>query len=174
MYSEDDIHFAFESTQVLHEPDRRIDTFGSTHFEFRLVTELLDDVARVRVREGRISAEKPQILRPEFLADFQFDGFGEQATVFAEWLRQNRGRFAFLQYGFHFRRTDITEMIVHDSMPVVADRILREVRDSGNPSVAVISGVDEAWEISLLRFTLQMIERSQAINHFDFKRRGLL
>jgi hypothetical protein len=65
-------------------------------------------------------------------------------------------------------------MIVHDSMPVVADRILREVRDSGNPSVAVISGVDEAWEISLLRFTLQMIERSQAINHFDFKRRGLL
>lgn len=174
MYSEDDIHFAFESTQVLLEPDRRIDTFGSTQFAFRLVTELLDDVSRVRVREGRISAEKPQILRPEFLAEFQFEGFGEQAGAFGDWLRQNRGKFAFLQYGFHFRRSDITEMIVHDSMAVVADRIVREVRDHGDPSVAVISGVDEAWEISLLRFTLQMIERSQAINHFDFKRRGLL
>jgi hypothetical protein len=88
MYSEDDMHFAFESTQVLHEPDRRIDTFGSTNFEFRLVTELLDAVDRVRVREGRISAEKPQILRPESMADFEFEGFGEQASVFADWLRQ--------------------------------------------------------------------------------------
>ena len=66
-------------------------------------------------------------------------------------------------------------MIVHDSMAVVSDRIITEgtcrkaIRRS--PS---ISGIDEAWEISLLRFTLQMIERSQAINHFDFKRRGLL
>ena len=174
MYSEDDMQFAFESTQVLHEPDRRIDTFGSTNFEFRLVTELLDAVDRVRVREGRISAEKPQILRPESLADFEFEGFGEQASVFADWLRQNRGRFAFLQYGFQFRRSDITEMIVHDSLAVVSDRIITDVRAQGNPSVAVISGIDEAWEISLLRFTLQMIERSQAINHFDFKRRGLL
>ena len=60
MTSEDDMQFAFESTQVLLEPDRRIDTFGSTNFEFRLVTELLDAVDRVRVREGRISAEKPR------------------------------------------------------------------------------------------------------------------
>jgi hypothetical protein len=174
MYSEDDMQFAFESTRVLHEPDRRIDTFGSTNFEFRLVTELLDSVDRVRVREGRISAERPQILRPEALADFQFEGFGEGAAAFAEWLRQNKGRFAFLQYGFQFKRSEITESVVHDSLPVVADRILAEVRSTGNPAMAVISGVDEAWEISLLRFTLQMIERSQAINQFDFKRKGWL
>ncbi len=174
MYSEDDIHFAFESTRVLHEPDRRIDTFGSTQFEFRLVTELLDAVDRVRVREGRISAERPQIIRPEALAEFEFEGFGEGGAAFADWLQRNRRDFAFLQYGFQFRRSDISESIVHDSLPVVADRILTEVRSQGNPAVAVISGIDEAWEISLLRFTLRMIEQSQAINHFDFKRRGLL
>jgi len=141
------MHFAFESTQVLYEPDRRIDTFGSTNFEFRLITELLDSVDRVRVREGRISAEKPQILRPEAFADFEFDGFGEQASVFADWLRHNRGKFSFLQYGFQFRRTEITEMIVHDSM---AGRLLtgssRTSGLKGNPSIAVISGIDEAWE----------------------------
>jgi hypothetical protein len=38
----------------------------------------------------------------------------------------------------------------------------------------VISGVDETWEISLLKFTVEMIEKSQKINLFDFKRRGLL
>ena len=63
--SYDDISYAMESTRVLHEPDRRIDTFGSTNFEFSLVSELMDSVDVVRVREGRIEAERPRILKPE-------------------------------------------------------------------------------------------------------------
>jgi hypothetical protein len=39
---------------------------------------------------------------------------------------------------------------------------------------AVIQGVDDSWEICLLKFTVEMIEKSQNINLFDFKRRGLL
>jgi hypothetical protein len=50
MYSEDDIQYALETTEVIHEPDRRIDTFGSTSFEFTLLTELMDDVTKVRER----------------------------------------------------------------------------------------------------------------------------
>ena len=174
MYSEDDIHYAFETTRVLYEPDRRIDTFGSTDFNFRLVTELMDSVNQVRVRSGRISAEKPTILKPETFADFQFEGFGEQADAFSQWLDSHAGQFAFLKYGFNFRRSDVSENIVHDSMETVSDRIMTEVRDSGDPSTAVIVGIDDAWEICLLRFTLQMIDKSQEINQFDFKRRGLL
>lgn len=174
MYSEDDIHYAFETTRVLHEPDRRIDTFGSTDFQFKLVTELMDSVNQVRVRSGRISAEKPVILRPEAMADFQFEGFGEQAAAFSEWLEAHSQNFAFLRYGFNFRRTDIDESIVHDSLEAVVDRVTNEVRSSGDPLTAVIAGADDAWEICLLRFTLQMIDKSQEINRFDFKRRGLL
>lgn len=174
MYSEDDIFYAFETTRVLYEPDRRIDTFGSTDFKFRLVTELMDSVNQVRVRSGRISAEKPMILKPEAISDFNFEGFGEQASAFAEWLEQNSGKFAFLKYGFNFKRSDVSEDLVHESLEIVADRITTEVRSSGDPSTVVISGIDEAWEICLLRFTLQMIDRSQEINQFDFKRRGLL
>ena len=36
MYSPDDVQYALETTRVLYEPDRRIDTFGSTRFEFEL------------------------------------------------------------------------------------------------------------------------------------------
>ncbi|MCX6866269.1 MAG: hypothetical protein NTV46_08655 [Verrucomicrobia bacterium] len=39
MHSQDDIHYALETTRVLHEPDRRIDTFGETRFEFQLISE---------------------------------------------------------------------------------------------------------------------------------------
>ena len=81
---------------------------------------------------------------------------------------------ALLRYGFSFRKSDVTESLVHDSIAAVSDRVIAEARSSGNPLVAVIQGVDDTWEISLLRFTIEMIQKSQRINLFDFKRRGLL
>jgi len=62
MYSDEDIHYALETTSVLREPDRRIDTFGATSFQFHLVSELMDSVDKVRVREGKIEAARPTIL----------------------------------------------------------------------------------------------------------------
>jgi hypothetical protein len=39
---------------------------------------------------------------------------------------------------------------------------------------AVIHGVDEGWEICLLKFTVEMIQQSAGSNFRDFKRKGLL
>ncbi|RYD36931.1 MAG: hypothetical protein EOP86_04690, partial [Verrucomicrobiaceae bacterium] len=82
MYSEDSIQYALETTEVLHEPDRRIDTFGTTSFQFHLISELMDDVSQVRVRSGQIHAERPTILKPEPYSDLEFEGFGDQAHAF--------------------------------------------------------------------------------------------
>ncbi len=175
MYSEDDIQYALEVTETLHEPDRRIDTFGTTSIEFILVSELMDKINCVRVRTGKIHAERPQILRPEPLADFEFEGFSDdQAAAFGAWLRQFSGRVAFLKYGFAFRKSDVSESIVHDSIEDVRGRLVEEVRQSGNPLAAVIQGVDDTWEICLLKFTVELVQKSHGINVFDFKRRGLL
>jgi hypothetical protein len=174
MPTEFDIQYALENTQVLHEPDRRIDTFGSTQFEFQIVTELMDTVGAVRVREGRIEAEKPLILRPELPGSFDFEGFGPGASAFGDFLRENLHKLAILKYGFKFRQGEITEQIVHESMDHVCGKLLEDIRVSGNPMRAVIQGVDDSWEICLLKFTVEMIEKSQNINLFDFKRRGLL
>jgi hypothetical protein len=169
----DDIAYAMETTIVVHEPDRRIDTFGTTNFEFHLLTEPMDEVGRVRVREGRIEAEQPKILRPEAYAELMFEGFGEQAEVFSEWFRQF-GNLDIVKYGFVFAKRGFTESIVHEPIEAVRDRILDDIRVSGNPSRAVIIGVDDTWEISLLKFTMEMVGSSRDINAFDFKRRGLL
>lgn len=174
MHSEFDIHYALDMTRVLHEPDRRIDTFGNTQFEFQLVTELMDSANRVRVREGRIEAEKPLILRPDNAQGFDFEGFGPEAQRFGDWLRDNLHRLAILKYGFRFRKSDMSEQVVHEPMDAVCGRLLADIRASGNPMRAVIQGVDDTWEICLLKFTVEMIERSHGINLFDFKRRGLL
>ncbi|MDB6135154.1 MAG: hypothetical protein JWM59_3397 [Verrucomicrobiales bacterium] len=174
MYSEDSIQYALETTEVLHEPDRRIDTFGTTSFQFHLISELMDDVSQVRVRSGQIHAERPTILKPEPYSDLEFEGFGDQAHAFANWMKERIGKSALLQYGFSFRKSDVTESMVHDSLAVVTDRVVEDAKRSGNPLAAVILGVDDTWEICLLKFTIEMIQKSHRINLFDFKRRGLI
>ena len=174
MYSEDDIHYALETTEVLYEPDRRIDTFGATSFEFLLLSELMDHIGQVRIRAGRITAERPTIVKPEPSMDLEFEGFGEQAAAFAEWFKSRVQKTSLLQYGFNFRKSDVTESLVHDSMENVRERVVSETRNSGNPLAAVILGVDDTWEICLLKFAIEMIQKSSRINRFDFKRRGLL
>ncbi|MBK8093659.1 MAG: hypothetical protein IPK32_17200 [Verrucomicrobiaceae bacterium] len=174
MPTEFDFQYAMENTRVLHEPDRRIDTFGSTQFQFQLITEPMDSVGVVRVREGKIVAEKPLILRPDMERDFGFEGWSPEAEAFGEFLRQNIDKLAFLKYGFNFRKTDIQEQLVHEGMEEVCGKLKAEARANGNPALAIIHGVDDTWEICLLKFTVEMIEKSAKINIFDFKRRGLI
>ena len=81
---------------------------------------------------------------------------------------------ALLRYGFHLKRTDVSEQLVHEPIEAVCDRLVSETRANGNPMLAIIHGVDDTWEISLMKFTVEMIEKSHNINIFDFKRRGLL
>jgi len=175
MYSDDDIQYALETTEVLMEPDRRIDTFGTTTFEFHLVSQLMDQVDKVRVRTGSVCAEKPTIVRPDPYDEFTHEGFGEQAAAFFEYLQRNFPQSGeMLKYGFHFRKDSVSEEIVSDGFENVRDRVMEDVRQSNNPLSAVIAGVDDAWEFCLLKFTIEMIEKSKGINIFDFKRRGLL
>jgi hypothetical protein len=78
------------------------------------------------------------------------------------------------RYGFKFNRTDVHEQLVHESLTEVTGKLKAEARTTGNPMLAIIETVDDTWEISLLKFTVDMIAKSQGINIFDFKRRGLL
>jgi hypothetical protein len=173
-YSQHDVAYALEMTRVLHVPDRRIDTFGTTEFQFVLISELMDQVGQVRVRSGRIEAGRPVILRPDPEPDLTFEGFGEQAAAFRDWVREHHSGLAFLRYGFTFSKSSVSESVLHEPFETVQARLVEEAVRAGNPMSAVIAGVDDTWEISLLRFSVEMIQKSSGINIFDFKRRGLL
>ncbi len=178
MHSRDDIQYAMETTQVLLEPDRRIDTFGDTRFDFQLLSELMDRTGEIRIRTGEIEAMRPRIMRPESYGGVELEGFDDKAKErfdrLVEKMKAEGRDMAFLNYGFRFKRGLVNEEIVHDSMDVVRERVLEEARQRGNPAQAVIEGVDDAWEVSVFKFSFEMIHRSWAINQFDFKRRGLL
>lgn len=171
---EDDFHYAIENTQVIVAPEQQIATFGSTSFRFYLISELMDRVDQVRVRNGRIHAERPQILTPEHFSRLLLEGFGEKAQHYVDQLRENLRNIAVLRYGFQFRKTDVTEETVRDSVDAVITRTKRRVENADEPLSAIIQGVDDAWEVCLLKFTIDMIERSAGGNLGDFRKRGLI
>src|SRR2546426_210917 len=157
---EDDFQYAIENTQVILAPERQIATFGSTSFNFYLISELMDQVDQVRIRNGKIHAERPQILTPDHFSRLLLEGFGEKAQRYVEQLRDQMRNIAVLRYGFQFRKTDVTEETIRDSVDAVISRTKRRVENSQEPLSAVIQGVDDAWEVCLLKFTIDMIERS--------------
>ena len=165
--------YVIENTQVIHAPERRIETFGSTSFRFYLVTELMDSVNTVRVRDGRLHAEQPQIIAPGHFRRMLLEGFGEKAEQYMDWLQQNSSHLAVLKYGFQFRKTDISETLVHNPLEEVIQRIKDQVDYSEDPLSAIIQGVDEGWEISLLKFAGDLIQESASSHVGEFRKRGL-
>jgi hypothetical protein len=174
MWSEDNFQYAIENTEVILAPAGRIATFGHTSFRFYLISELMDQVNEVRVRDGRIHAERPQIMTPDHYARLLLEGFGEKAARYAEQLRERAQQNAVLRYGFQFRKTDVVEKTVRASLAAVIEQTKSHVEHANEPLSAVIQGVDDAWEVCLLKFTIDLIERSSGENLGDLRRRGLM
>ena len=174
LITKDSFDYAIENTRVIVAPEQQIATFGHTSFKFYLISELMDRVDQVRVRNGKIHAERPQILTPEHYSRLLLEGFGEKAQQYVDQLRERVRDIAVLRYGFQFRKTDVTEETLRDSIDAVISRTKRQVENENELLSAVIQGVDDAWEVCLLKFTIDLIERSSGGNVRDFRKRGLL
>ena len=169
------IDYAIRHTRVIYAPYRRIESFGETRFNFRLVSEPMDSVGHCRVRSGWVEAGRPRILKPPTMREIETDGFSAEAARLFDWMREHGTPLrALVQYGFQFSRSDVQEEYLHEDIREVKERVLRETENSGDLLRAVIEGVDDAWEVSLLVFMIEMIQQSHEINIFDFKRHGLL
>jgi hypothetical protein len=163
-----------ENTRVVVPPRGVIETFGTTSFQFLLVSELMDEVNAVRVRGGRIEAERPRIVSPHNYRKLLLDGFGEGARGFADWIEEHGDEFKVLKYGFQMRKTDVQQSVVHDPIEDVIGRLQAEMENSDDPKSVLIAGVDEGWEVCLLKFTMDLIQRSAGENLGEWKRRGLI
>lgn len=170
----EDIEYAIENSHILREPDRRIDTFGVTRFKFTTVSQLMDEVQVVRIRHGEVEAQKPAIIKPSGFNEIELEGFEGKSQEFLDMLRAKGIEPAIFQYGFQFKRTEASEELVHDHLENVKDKVLEEAKRDDDPMLAIIECVDDTWEVGLLKFAVDMIQKSSEINAFDFKRKGLL
>ena len=173
---EERIAHAIAKTEILRFPKQTLATFGITNIYYYLVTEpsyseLVGEVKETVVREGRVIAERPRVVTPFYLLNLE--GFSESAGRYLETIRQEYGPHApGLFYTYKNERGELT--IVSDDLAAVVDRLNTKIDKEGDPLSAIIKGVDQLWDVSLLKFVYDFTEGSVRSNVWDLGVRGLL
>ena len=159
-----DFWYAVHHTNVVRGPSRALETFGETRILYHHIAELPDDPGKVRVREGRLEARKPAIITPEAYVADTMDGFGEQAKAYLEFLKQHESSLRILQYGYRLSQEAFSEQVVTDTMEAVTARVVAGVLERDEAFSAVIQGVDEPWDVSLIHFFWMHVNASAPVN----------
>ncbi len=174
MASKEEIQYASEMTETVLRPAKGLETFGATVVDYHLVTELLDTVGQIRIRQGRFHVERPQLITPSHYASQLVENFGEEAREYADRFAQSHDGLRILQYGLRFRKEERNQSVVSGELRAVAEEVAEDVRGSDQAFAGVIVGVDDLWEVSLLRFGIELIGASVPKNIRDLAERGLL
>jgi hypothetical protein len=164
-----DFWYAVHNTKIVRGPSRALETFGATRINYRHLAELPDDPRKIRIREGRLEAHKPAIITPEEYAESQMDGFGEEARKYLDFLKANRDNIRILQYGFQLRQEAFSEQVVTDTLDAVTARVVADVEATNDDFAAVIQGVDEPWDVSLVHFFWLHVNASAPVNVREFE-----
>ena len=176
METEDErLEYAVRHTQVLRPPRQNLETFGITKVRYHLLTspaytDLVAGEGETVVREGQVIAERPRVVTPYYLLNLQ--GFSHHARRYLEKMAQEEHSSPALLYRY---RNEVEGLsIVSEPLDQLAQKLTEKLEREGTALACVIKGVDELWDVSLLRFIHEFTLRSLQSNVMDLGRRGLL
>ena len=168
-----DFWYAVNNTEIVVMPSCQLETFGTTILHYHLVSELMDSVNQVRLREGRMQAGKPQIITPAAYAQNLLEGFGEQAERYLDWIKEHEKEIRILQYGYKLKQESFSEHVVNDNVEAVLERVKEDVKSKSDPATAVIRGVDSPWDVCLVKLFREIIQQSAVANIRDLASRNM-
>lgn len=174
MASREEFEYAVELTETVLEPRQTLETFGATMINYHVVSELLDEVGKVRIRKGKVNVERPQVITPRFYANELVDNFGEEAKEYAEQFAKSSEGTRIIRYGLKFRKQEHDQSVVPGNISEVANQMADDLKRRGEDFAGVVIGVDDLWEISLLRFIIEVVGSSAPRNVKELSDRGLL
>ncbi|MCX6013202.1 MAG: hypothetical protein NTV30_07315 [Chloroflexi bacterium] len=180
------IAHAIENTVVIRPPKQLLATFGTTNIYYYLLTnpvyaDVINESKKLDetvIREGRVITERPKVITPSYL--FNLEGFSEYARRYLEAIAEEHGTHApGIFYRYKNEPKDLT--ITSSSLEAVATRISGEIDGKGDQLSTIIKGVDEMWDVSLLKFIYEVTQNSLEHNVmemgnqrlFDMDRRGI-
>lgn len=170
------IEYVVANTEVIRPPRQRLATFGETQLSYYIVaepvfTELTGSPGETVVREGKVVAERPKIVTPHYLLNL-FQGF-KHGREYADYVLRKYGPN---EPGLLYRyRNEPSSMnIVSGLVPEVVGRLNDLLDKEGNALSTIIKGVDEMWDISLMKFIHELTRYSLSNNVAELNRSGLL
>ncbi len=156
-----DFWYAVNNTQLITVPTANLETFGSTIVNYYLICEQMDSVEKICIREGRLKAFKPTIITPDVLGgQVDLANFGKEARKYAEWLKAHANSLYALQYGFTLHKQESKKYVVTDHINNVVDRVKKELALKEDPLSSIIVGVDDPWEVCLIKLMVELVQHS--------------
>ena len=176
MEDEQKIRYAIEHTEVVRHPQQTLATFGITNIYYYLLTEpvyreILSKEEEAVVREGKVVVERPKIVTPYYLLNL-FEGF-EHGRQYAEYMLREYGSN---EPGLLYRyKNEMVEMnILSSPLDAVIHNLSQKIDREQNRMAAIIKGVDELWDISLMKFIHDLTRNSLRSNVMELGARRLL
>jgi len=176
MESNEKFQYAIEHTEILRIPKQALATFGITSIYYYLVTEpvytdLMGQSGETVVREGKVIAERPKIVTPYYLLNL-FEGF-KHGKEYAEYMLHNYGLHEpGLLYKYKNEPTDVN--ILSSSLESVVYNLNQKIESDENTLAAIIKGVDEMWDVSLMKFIHDLTRGSLQSNVMEIGMKGFL
>jgi len=176
METEGDWRRAVEQTWVVRFPKQKLATFGLTNVAYYVVTEPiyqdLDSGKREGVvRTGRVIAERPTVVTPTYALNLS--GFSSEAYDYFRHIANESGPNSagiLYQYKNEIGKMDIVGGEPRDVANNISDDLDRRKEDLA----VVMIGVDELWDVALLKFIYEFTSSSMAGNVQEFQSKGML
>jgi hypothetical protein len=176
METEGDWRRAVEQTWVVRFPKQKLATFGLTNVAYYVVTEPiyqdLDSGKREGVvRTGRVIAERPTVVTPTYALNLR--GFSSEAYDYFRHIANESGPNSpgiLYQYKNEIGKMDIVGGEPRD----VANNISNDLDRRKENLAVVMIGVDELWDVALLKFIYEFTSSSMAGNVQEFQSKGML
>ena len=167
---------AIEQTWVVRFPKQHLATFGATNIAYYVVTEPIyqeDDVPNQEgvVRTGRVLSQRPAVITPTYAMSLQ--GFSPEAYEYFKTMARQGGPNTpgiLYQYRNESGKMDIVSGAPSDIAHKISDDLDRRKEDMS----VVMVGVDELWDVALLKFIYEFTSSSVSGNWQEFQSRGLL
>lgn len=179
MESPERIAYALRETEILLEPKELISTTKPTTLHYYVLTEPVylevfkNEGPETKIRQGIISWEKPRLMTLGYLLDMQ--GFSAEAKEALRMMARVHPDLAGILYKMRYRREDATERTVPYKVMETFRRLENKITDENERFAVVIKGVDELWDVSLMKYIQLLILKSAYASQLPYyESRGYL
>ena len=172
----DRIAFAAVNTRIFRFPEQKLATFGETKIRYYMVTrpfyeEPVNNNPETVLRQGFVIVEKPRIVTPYYMS--RIDGFSPEARNYFDRISKLYGANSpGIYYNYRNQSEDLS--IIPDTLESVVDKLNEDIDDRKEALSAIILGIDDLWDISLLKFIFEITIDSVDNNLRQLKSAGLL
>jgi hypothetical protein len=172
------IKYVLKQTKILKWPEHLLSTFGSSIVYYYVLTEPVysefeKHSKETVIREGKITWGKPKILTPSYI--IRSEGFSEEARRAYEMLIRENPDLAGILYPLELQIQSDKTNIIPGNWEKVYEWLKQETDNKGNALTTVIKGVNILWDVSLIKFILEMTIKSAHLAQLpELKKRGLI